>query len=394
MKKLLAITLCAALLISALTGCVNLAVDSPSPDIQDSTAEENPPPAADDAESGENGAGSGNDDGNGFDFEAAYQSFAPDTIMLRADDFDVTWGELFFNLHSNVNFIESAFGEITDWSEILYDDITFADSALLSSVENALMYKAIEYGARLSGVFLDEEDLDIIQESFEQTIEMFGGEDELLKLLESEGLYSLDLFIYLYKTNSLADKLFSEIYGEFGLLLSDEDAAEMTDEDGYLTAKHILIQNSEEGTDDALSKADEILAQLDAYNGDDFNTFFDELMFTHSEDPGLELFQDGYLFRYGDMISSFYEATIALEPGDYSRAVEGRNGYHIVYRLPLNFDITPIALTAQNEFRTLRHLTALSLFELALLQWKEALELEHTPEFESLDFSAIFPIID
>jgi hypothetical protein len=43
------------------------------------------------------------------------------------------------------------------------------------------------------------------------------------------------------------------------------------------------------------------------------------------------------------MVSAFYDATIALEIGAFSDIVESDFGYHIIYRLPIDYDVTPIA---------------------------------------------------
>jgi len=141
---------------------------------------------------------------------------------------------------------------------------------------------------------------------------------------------------------------------------------------------------------DPLEEAEEILRLLNEQRGsDNFVEFFREMMFEHSEDPGgLLSFPDGYLFREGDMVSEFFEATTGLEIGEISGIVETMYGYHIILRLPIDYDTSPIS--PQGHSPTLRQLAAMEDFNLMRLQWSNALELEYSPEAEDIDLAVIF----
>ena len=122
----------------------------------------------------------------------------------------------------------------------------------------------------------------------------------------------------------------------------------ITAEDGYMMAKHILMRTSvydESGNATAMTdaekaqvkeKMEDMLKQLKAYTGDDFDAFFDQLMNQYSEDnSGLAAFPNGYLFQDGNMVSPFEEATKALQIGQFGQElVETEFGYHIIYRIP------------------------------------------------------------
>jgi hypothetical protein len=264
---------------------------------------------------------------------------------------------------------------------------------LVFSVENAQMTKSFEYGATLNGVSLSEQDMEFLRAEYEIIAEIYGGEDNLLKILwEQDGCYSRELFEYLFGASYLARLVYIELYGENGELFSDEDAAIHMRNAGYLMAKHILIMKSDDDEDDtALTEIKNILSQLKTYQGSDFGAFFDELMNTHSEDiGGLLSYPDGYLFSDGDMVEEFYEACVELVIGEISEIVETAYGYHIIYRLPLNFDIVPYTYARYGDYRTLRAHAADAHFDNLLQEWQWDMAVVYTKEFESIDVKSLF----
>ena len=145
---------------------------------------------------------------------------------------------------------------------------------------------------------------------------------------------------------------------------------------------------------DPLEEAEEILRLLNEQIGsDNFVEFFRDMMFEHSEDMGgLLSFPDGYLFREGDMVLEFYEVTKGLNIGEISGIVETMYGYHIILKLPVNYDSVPIELSGSGDPPSLRLLAALDDFRLRHSEWSDAVraELEYSPEFEALDFASVF----
>ena len=138
-----------------------------------------------------------------------------------------------------------------------------------------------------------------------------------------------------------------------------------------------------------------LLNLLNNYNGDDFDAFFDELMFEHSADPGgLSSFPGGYLFREGDMVPEFHDASAALEVGEISGLVESNFGYHIIYRLPLNYDDIPFGYVIENDYRTLRQIAAADAYNAILAEWREALTPSYTAEYELIDLPALLALLN
>ena len=328
------------------------------------------------------------------DYDAAFAAFAPGTVMMRAGGYAVTWEELYIGLREGVAYLVSMREEGENWTELGPTGETLNEWLLQFAAERAVNLKAYEYGAAINGISLSAEDLDELNRGYAETAAQFGGEDEFLRVLRDEsGFYSRELFEYYVSTSFLIEKVFIGLYGQTGEKFPDADVAELTAGDGLLTAKHILIQKPEGDGDPAaeLSEAEDILAQLEAYDGGEFDEFFDELMFAFSEDQGgLASYPEGYLFQNGDMVPEFYEGTVALDIGEISGIVETAYGYHIIYRLPVNYDLVPFSLYMQGQQGTLRQLMVQETFGAMVQEWKDGLDLQYTAEYDSIDVIAIF----
>lgn len=87
-----------------------------------------------------------------------------------------------------------------------------------------------------------------------------------------------------------------------------------------VTAKHILIQNS----DTAEKEINDIYNTIKRKNN------FDEMMNEHSQDPGLATNPDGYTFGKGEMVAPFEEAAFSQEVGKLYPPVKTDYGYHLV----------------------------------------------------------------
>ena len=114
---------------------------------------------------------------------------------------------------------------------------------------------------------------------------------------------------------------------------------------GYVyQVKHILLKTvdsqnqplSDEEIAAQRALAEDILAQLQAAEGEELPVLFDELMNEYSEDGRDEngdLYSpDGYTAVPGDMVTEFEEASLALPIGGLSGIVESSYGYHIILR--------------------------------------------------------------
>lgn len=106
----------------------------------------------------------------------------------------------------------------------------------------------------------------------------------------------------------------------------DEDGfAAWQEENGYLAAKHILVDDLET----AEYLYDLLVADI---------TLFNELMLEYTTDPGITSYPDGYFFGPGEMVATFEEGTAALEVGEMSQPIYSSYGYHIILRIPYDWE--------------------------------------------------------
>lgn len=339
---------------------------------------------------------------SGRNTPGAAAAFDPKEVMMTVNGRDITWSELFYYINQSVEQIAANGGQINDWSAVYQEGTTYKDYVLGTAVDMILRNAAIEYGAEQNKAALTSKDQEEIQAAWEAQAESVGGEEALIELLEEE-YCSKEIYMHLESISYLAQKCLNAMYGEKGSKLSDQAVSDYTADDGYLMAKHILMltkKMDENGGETEMTAAEKakvkdkmegILSQLKTYDGDDFDGYFDRLMHEHSADKGgLASFPEGYLFQEGDMVGQFYDGTLALQIGEFSKElVETSYGYHIIYRLPINYDVTPMRLADYGEF-PLRYFVAVSMFASNLEAWQSNLEVNYSETYKALDFNKIF----
>jgi len=329
----------------------------------------------------------------GIDFSSALAAFAPDAAMITADGFTVTWADFFVFLFRPVASLSQTYETGIDWAEEVDAGTTLADFVIEYVTEEAISFIVIEYGAKALDISLSDNDFAKLSEDIDNLIEMYGSMEELeVSLRENGGFYSFDVFERLLKIEYTVGIIMVELYGENAESFSDDDVSEYALNNDYMMAKHILILSSEDDNDSALKEIEEIQKQLRTHiNDDDFFDIFDSMMHEHSEDSGgLLSSPDGYLFQPVDMVAPFSEACAALEIGQISDIVETSYGYHIILRLPLDFDSVPIGIAGAGQSHTLRQLAAFDDFEGLSQEWRDSLNLVFSTEYSSLDLAAIF----
>jgi len=385
-KKFTALILCLILLSFTTLGC-NTAEDPPD--------DNNGYPYDD---NGLNPDDPSNGHSHGFmDFDSAIAAFPPDTIMLTAGEFTLTWAELYVFLFRTVSTLVHSYGGPLDWSEPLDPGQTLADVILEFSTEEALNFMAFRNGASIINLQISDVDLKDFNENLEEFYEVYGemyGDADAMEesLRENAGFYSLQVFEDFFMTDFLVSLLFNELYGENGASIPDEKLEDFASEYDFMMAMHILRLKSEDPDDDPLGEAEDILAQLKAKEGsDDFEEYFYELMHEMSEDfGGLMSYPNGYLFLHRDMVEEFSDTTAALEIGEMSGIVETVYGYHIILRIPIDFDAVPSEFSREGRNDSLRRIVAYEDFDKRHIEWMELLNPVFTPEYNSITLSEIF----
>ncbi len=381
MKKFSVLLLCAAMLLSLLAGCGTAGNTDPTPTpTPEGTAE----PAT------------------AHDWDAAHAAYPADEIVMTVDGSDVTWGEYFYWLYYSVNYLEQYLGVTADFNaeSMLDPSQTYNEYFTGSALDLVIQYHALEVNAGKKGVKLSEEDeqylLDMLASDVVSTIGEEGTEEEFYEYLE--GIYvSKELYNYMNSISVLYNRAYDELYGELGEKLTDKEVMDFADENGFMSAKHILISTLDaegEALSDDLkavkrAEAEALLAQLKA--AADLETKFDELMGEHSEDPGFAYYPDGYCFGPGEMVAEFENATAALEDYALSEVVESTHGYHIIMRVP-TLPTSMVEYYSADEQYDLRYVASVSLFDAQLTSWMEAAETTWTEKFENLDLNGLFGI--
>ena len=326
----------------------------------------------------------------------------PDTVMMTVDGKDIAWDELYYLINYNISNLESQGGGITDWSADYSEGVTYQDYILGAATENVLQDAAVNYGAEQMGIALSDEDQAAVQSDWDSQVASAGSEEAFVAKLE-EYHCTKELYLKFVRVSQLRNVCFNELYGDNGSKLSDEEIADYAAEDGYMMAKHILFKTTvtdETGNETAMSddekaavrdKAEAVLDELNSYEGDDFDACFDELMFANSEDPGVAGNPQGYLFQSGQMVPEFDAAAAALEVGQLSGLVETQFGYHIIYKIPLNYDVTPMVYSNYGQY-SLRYLTAISMFNSAQDVWIGNLDVSYSKAYDALDFNKTIPL--
>mgnify|MGYP005900524533 FL=1 len=385
MKKLVSITLCAALVLALLSGCGSAGEADPSASPESS-------PAA----SGET---------VDLDWDGARAAYDLDATVMTVDGSPVTWGEYFYWLYYCYSQYSGTFGAVSDFSvPYIYDENSTVGGVIADEAKNyAVQYHALEVNAAAEGVTLTEEDEAAIAALLESDIAELVGEDgteeELFEVLE-QNYVSRELYDYMNRMAALYSRTYATIYGAGGENLTDEQVLAFADEYGYMSAKHILILTTDEegnALDDAakaekLAEMEDIRAQLEGKTGEELETAFDTLMQEKSEDTGLAAYPNGYCFTSGEMVSEFSEATAALEPGQLSDIVESSFGYHLILRETTSPDDSVMQYDSTGTPYDLRAVAAALLYDDQINGWIAGAEIVWEPGFEELDFNSLLGI--
>ncbi len=326
-------------------------------------------------------------------------------LMLTTNGVETHWKELnyFINYHaSNVEKYMTQNGLETDWSAEFSEGRTFGDFVLEGAVDSCISFGAIDKGAKELGVSLTDEETAAFDEQWQQILDTYDSEEAAMEALTAVGVDE-ELYKELLYYATLSEKCFDSLYGKDASKLTDEECAAYTENDGYLMAKHILLVTTRTGDDGSsvdmteeekaavYARMEEFLSQLQGLEGAELAEKFDELMLANTEDPGVNSFPDGYLFQSGDMVPEFEQAAAALAEGELSDIVATSYGYHILLRLPVNYDAIPSAYSQYVNYGydpselTLRYLTAQSMFSSVTDGWITNAEIVRTQTLDNLD---------
>lgn len=255
------------------------------------------------------------------------------TVVGTVDEFEVTYEELYFLVHSYSSQLDKKYGEnassseeyLTELKELIRDNIVSNYAVLKLAKEN--------------GLSLDSETVkEEVQNQIDAYIESdFGGKrSNYKKSLKEMG--TTDNYVrFSIGTDVLYSQLISE-YLKNGVINDNEAIIRETINEEFIRTKHIMILNGD-GSAENYERAEEALEKLNSGTsmykmiGSAYN---DDLMLTTD---------DGYYFARGTMDEAYEEAAYALEINEISGIVasvgenpytgEQENCYYIIQRLDL-----------------------------------------------------------
>ena len=308
-----------------------------------------------------------------LDLDRLYATRQPDEIVLSVDGQDETWEDYFYFLASQVDYVEDYFVQLYAyygmelyWSSLAEgDDTTYADMAVEGAVDAMRQFAAIEGFARENGIELTDANREAIAQQLESDMVTACGENATEAEFEeylAEHYMSRGMYDRINRVNVLYQECFRQLYGENGEMLDEETALRYLEDNGYISANHILLMTIDPTTGEPLDEAalaekeataQKLAEELQAITDpEERMARFAQLKEEYCEDTGKVVYPAGYTFTHRTMVTEFEDACNALEPYQVSDPVQSSYGYHIIVKLPpdadaLIFDSSANPITAR-----------------------------------------------
>lgn len=242
------------------------------------------------------------------------------------------------------------YGITADWNGSMGDGTgkTYAQGLLQETNESLASFLAIKAMAKEKGLSLSEEQEKNLDP--ETMAHQILGEKatvaDLATELENTSHMTVRAFRFYSEVLDLYTLLSEELYGAQGEKLPEADVVKALEDQGYLSAHHILFMTIDPMTGKNLEEA-EVAAKLQQANDlvkelraiEDHAELikrFQELKNQYCEDTGKQLYPDGYTFTPGTMVPIFEDTLKAQQPFEISDPVQSEYGFHIIMRLPLS----------------------------------------------------------
>ena len=334
----------------------------------------------------------------GLDLDALYALHDPDEIVMTIGDQEIPWRDYFYFYQSGAVQLEQQFqmyqsyGMAIGWnSQADEEGHTYAELLGTQTEETMRQIIGLENLAEELNIQLTEEEEQEMQQNHQELITARfgeeGTEEQLYEFLDSIHV-TPELYWRINRYSFLYDACYRQVCGEDGSLLDEQEVLDWMDENGILSANHILISTTdldEAAKAEKSALAQEIAQELQAIEDVEARIArFLELQEQHNEDPGTV--ENGYVFGPGVMVPEFYDGTLALEENQVSDPVESQFGYHIILRRPLHADDE---IYSGGYSYTGRAMAANERFGAMLDEKIESLQVVHAEGFEEPDLSAM-----
>ena len=210
-------------------------------------------------------------------------------------------------------------------AEELFDELKtkYGTDSLVNMIDEYIVSKEIKNDEKVEAKKTAQNQIDSLKSQYEGA--GYKWEDVLKQYgYESEDVLVDEMTLSVEKQTVAKNYLASKI--------TDEELNKYYEENvfGKYTAKHILITSSSEDAEEAAkAKAQEVIDKLN--NGANWK----DLVAEYSEDTGSKE-NEGLIenFTKGDMVDEFWNATVALKDGEYTKEpVKSSYGYHVILRV-------------------------------------------------------------
>lgn len=292
-----------------------------------------------------------------LDYDAIRALYPADTPAVTFKDEVMNWDLYADWLRTNGLQYEDYFrqmgayyGVAADWNGSMGGGTgkTYAQGLLQETNESLASFMAIKAMAKEKGLSLSEEQEKNLDP--ETMAHQILGEKatvaDLAAELENTSHMTVRAFRFYSEVLDLYTLLSEELYGAQGEKLPEADVVKALEDQGYLSAHHILFMTIDPMTGKNLEEA-EVAAKLQQANDlvkelraiEDHAELlkrFQELKNQYCEDTGKQLYPDGYTFTPGTMVSVFEDTLKAQQPFEISDPVQSEYGFHIIMRLPLS----------------------------------------------------------
>ena len=294
-----------------------------------------------------------------LDYTAIRALHGADETAITLGDETLDWGFFVDFLRTNGMQYEDYFrqmgayyGIAADWNGSTGDGSgqTYAQALLTDTKETLASFMAIHTFAKEQGVSLDEEAQKALEP--EQMAVDICGEgatlEQLADTLEEGSHMTIDGFRYYSEAVGLYSALYEKLYGAQGEKLSEEEIVKTLEDEGYVSAHHILFMTidpmtgkelEEKEIAEKLETANRLVAELRAIKDtEELVKRFKELKDEYCEDTGKTQYPDGYTYTPQTMVAEFEDTVTGQKEFEISDPVKTSYGYHIIMRLPLSGD--------------------------------------------------------
>ena len=327
------------------------------------------------------------------DYDAIYALHEPDEVVMTVDGEEITWADYFFAYYSQAHSMEQTFqmyqyyGMALGWQDQADEEgHTFAELVGPGAEENVRQIILVEKTAEEQGVKLSEEEEASIQEQHQTNIQYYAGEEgteeQLFEQLREQLYVRPEFYWRIMKYSVTTQALFQQLYGENGEKLPEEQVLAWMEEQGIISANHILLTTMDLSTYEQLGEAEtaekaalakQLAEELQAIQDpEELEARFQELKEQYCADG------NSYVFGPGVMVEEFYQGALALEPGQVSDPVQTQYGYHIILRRPIHAD--DVVYTGSDE-QSARTLLAQELFSQMMQERYDAQTVEYAEGF-------------